>query len=86
MRQKDKIGKGGQRRIGHIGEREHLSAPLLCERRSGKGIRRLPALTDGNNERPLRHDGIAVAVFARDIHFDGHAESASMAYFAATPL
>ena len=73
VRQKYEIGKGGQRGIGHIGERQHLSAPLLCKRRRGEGIRRLPALTDGNNERPLRHDGIAVTVFARDIHFDGHA-------------
>ena len=56
-----------------VGERRKTGAALFCKLRRRKRIRRFPALTDGENERTLGHDGIAVTVFARKRNAAGNA-------------
>ena len=57
----------------HVGDDEQRRAALPVELRRGDGVCRLTALTDGDRQRVVPENGVAVAVLARNARFRGDA-------------
>ena len=68
----DRVGLAGDARVDHIADREDPCpfAPPLLE--GGNRIGRLPGLGDGDEERVLPDQRVAVAELARQVHLHRH--------------
>ncbi len=70
-REQDRVGVLGRLAPHHVGDPEHVSAPLAREPHRGEGVGRLARLGDADDEIARADDRVAIAVLGGDVHLDG---------------